>query len=321
MRFFGRKEFEMLYKKGIHTFSKEFHGDKVFYKLLKENNISRGRIIDVGCGLGEEALFFAKKGFIVYGVDIAHRGLAKAKKHKNIHYSLCTAERLPFPNESFDFVFSVNFITFAPLRPVVNEMYRVLRKGGLAYIATQVYPPMVRAGEKKITVKEYKKRIVDEIQRRFHILKKKDQMTRDGNGKRPGVWVIAGKNIGFITKTPGNQQDILKGIVKDTIWPIFKKLGFKRKGNRFVKEEKNFIKEVWVVSSRWNTKDNVEFSVAMEAKDKRTGKIPYTERVKDLKTGKPAWYILNPRVDVKKLESDIERDIKGHLIPYIEKIR
>jgi cyclopropane fatty-acyl-phospholipid synthase-like methyltransferase len=49
-------------------------------KLFDDGEIKRGRILDVGCGTGENALFLAEKGCDVTGVDIAHRAIEHAKE-------------------------------------------------------------------------------------------------------------------------------------------------------------------------------------------------------------------------------------------------
>jgi cyclopropane fatty-acyl-phospholipid synthase-like methyltransferase len=49
-------------------------------KLFNDGEIKRGRILDVGCGTGENALFLAENGCSVAGVDIAHRAIELAKE-------------------------------------------------------------------------------------------------------------------------------------------------------------------------------------------------------------------------------------------------
>lgn len=52
-------------------------------KLAKNNEIPKNRILDVGCGLGDNSIFLAKKGFSVTCMDIVHRAIDKGKMRAN----------------------------------------------------------------------------------------------------------------------------------------------------------------------------------------------------------------------------------------------
>ncbi len=47
---------------------------------LAENGEIRGRVLDVGCGTGENAILFATRGLKVWGVDTAPLAIEKAKR-------------------------------------------------------------------------------------------------------------------------------------------------------------------------------------------------------------------------------------------------
>jgi protein-L-isoaspartate(D-aspartate) O-methyltransferase len=99
-------------------------------------------ILDVGCG----------KGFLLYdftqalpksrvtGIDISGYALRNAKQEVRPHLIQATAGRLPFPDRSFDFVYSIttlhnlyNYELWASLR----EIERVAR--GPKYIVVETY--------------------------------------------------------------------------------------------------------------------------------------------------------------------------------------
>jgi SAM-dependent methyltransferase len=50
-----------------------------FVRAAREGEI-RGRVLDVGCGTGENAIFFAGLGHEVWGLDSAPRAIEKARK-------------------------------------------------------------------------------------------------------------------------------------------------------------------------------------------------------------------------------------------------
>lgn len=105
-------------------------------------------ILEVGCGRGATLLEFAKRGANVVGLDYSDDALAVCRsleKQNGItgHATFLNgdASKLPFPAESFDFVFSVGLIEhFENPMAVLAEQYRVLRKSGFLLVqAPQKY--------------------------------------------------------------------------------------------------------------------------------------------------------------------------------------
>lgn len=112
----------------------------VFVKLFRDGEIRPGRILDAGCGTGENAMFLAENGCSVSGVDIAHRAIELARmkaaeRHLNVDFSVCDVLTLGscFREGEFDTVIDSGlFHTLADEeRPVfVRQVYRVLKDGG-----------------------------------------------------------------------------------------------------------------------------------------------------------------------------------------------
>ena len=77
------------------------------FVTLAHNGEIRGRILDVGCGTGENAIFFAQLGLDVWGIDSAPLAIEKAKEKAQVrgakvHFVLGDAFRLNELGERFD---------------------------------------------------------------------------------------------------------------------------------------------------------------------------------------------------------------------------
>jgi ubiquinone/menaquinone biosynthesis C-methylase UbiE len=108
-------------------------GARIFYEQL---DIPAGcQLLDVACGSGQVALWAARDGVNVTGVDIApnlvQRAQARAKAEGlTARFIEGDAEALPFEEDSFDVVSILVGAMFAP-RPelVARELLRVQSRG------------------------------------------------------------------------------------------------------------------------------------------------------------------------------------------------
>jgi SAM-dependent methyltransferase len=109
-------------------------GARIFYEQL---DVPAGcRLLDVACGSGQVALWAARDGVNVTGVDLAPNLVqrANARAHAeglNTRFLEGDAENLPFEDGDFDVVTSLVGAMFAP-RPelVARELLRVCSPGG-----------------------------------------------------------------------------------------------------------------------------------------------------------------------------------------------
>ncbi len=105
-------------------------------KLL--GNVRGKRILEIGCGGGQNTIVLAKWGAKSVGLDLSEEQIKYARKlarkHKvNTLFYLGNMENLSmFRNESFDMVLSSHAIGYSPNpEQVFREAFRVLCKGGL----------------------------------------------------------------------------------------------------------------------------------------------------------------------------------------------
>src|SRR3989442_6793733 len=92
----------------------------------------------------------------VTGIDMTPEMLAKARAaatalgQRNVEFVESEAERLPFPDESFDVVISNGVIDLIPDKDAVfSEILRVLKPGGRIQIAYVTIQQPVRAEGKR----------------------------------------------------------------------------------------------------------------------------------------------------------------------------
>lgn len=94
-------------------------------------------LLDVGMGLGAFHLQFrdAFPSMAIVGVDIEPDGVLIAQQHGpgNAWYHRADGCHLPFADDTFDVVFSKNTVEHAGL-PIIREMYRVQRPGGVSLL-------------------------------------------------------------------------------------------------------------------------------------------------------------------------------------------
>lgn len=124
--------------------------------LRAAHNITAHRILDIGCGAGQEMLPFVQRGAMGVGIDLmpevgqvgrrlyAQRGLAE-----KINFVRASGHHLPFESETFDVLICRIALMYMNNKLALAEMARVLRSGGvffLKYHAASYYWQKMRDG-------------------------------------------------------------------------------------------------------------------------------------------------------------------------------
>jgi len=135
----------------------------VFAELERAGELSPGRVLDVGCGTGENALYLAERGFSATGVDLSSRAIAAARakaaqRDLKVDFQTGNALSLVFKAGVFDNIIDSGlFHTFTDDdRPVyVREMARVLVPGGRYFmLCFSEKEPTSWGGPRRITRRE-----------------------------------------------------------------------------------------------------------------------------------------------------------------------
>lgn len=113
-----------------------------FLRYAVSNPLEK-KILDCGAGGPDPKLsLFFENGFETYGIDISDDQIYESKKfceEQGIDLNIIKGDmrKIPFDSEFFNFVFSYNSIFHLNKKDTgiaIDEIYRVLNKGGLCYL-------------------------------------------------------------------------------------------------------------------------------------------------------------------------------------------
>ena len=134
----------MLFLKFRKRYKRVFFIDQITNRYIspKEN---KNKSLDIGCGLQPKNPFNAK---FLHGVDLRD----DLSLNFEIKKANLITQKLPYPNNEFDFVTAFDFIEHIPrivlddgkvkypFIEIMNEIYRVLKHNGLFLHQTPAYP-------------------------------------------------------------------------------------------------------------------------------------------------------------------------------------
>jgi len=104
--------------------------------LMQMGDLRGRRVLELGSGAGEGAVYFALQGAHVMATDLSPGMLDVVDRVSAIHgvvveRKVCSAEDLSaFPDSSFDLVYAANTLHHVDAARCLNEVRRVLKKGG-----------------------------------------------------------------------------------------------------------------------------------------------------------------------------------------------
>ena len=134
-----------------------------FVELVRAGEMKAGRVLDVGCGTGENALFLAQNGFVATGVDVARQAVQEARakaveRGVKVDFRIENALSLDFKNGQFDNVIDSGlFHAFSDAdRPTfAAEIARVLgRSGNYFMLCFSEKEPTSWGGPRRVTQRE-----------------------------------------------------------------------------------------------------------------------------------------------------------------------
>ncbi len=111
-----------------------------FYNFMKKK---RGKVLDLCCGKGSDAIFFHNKEFVVTAVDYSNEAIKQFNATQKRYDIFITSfvkdisEPLPFENESFDYIYSrlgLVYFTYEEVKKIIIELNRILKSEGMVFL-------------------------------------------------------------------------------------------------------------------------------------------------------------------------------------------
>jgi ubiquinone/menaquinone biosynthesis C-methylase UbiE len=105
------------------------------YKNLLAGIPRGSSVLEIGAGMGENTAFLLQLGLEVCATDISAISVEvlvkKFAKYDSFNAEVADMERLPFSDNSFSVICSAGSLSYGDNSLVMNEIYRVLDKGGV----------------------------------------------------------------------------------------------------------------------------------------------------------------------------------------------
>ena len=96
-------------------------------------DVAGKKVLDLGCGAGEAAVYLAKHGALVTAADASEQMLAVTRAVAAVHGVSVTTRRwhadaLQCEDDTFDVVYASNLLHHVAIEPTLRESARVLKK-------------------------------------------------------------------------------------------------------------------------------------------------------------------------------------------------
>jgi tellurite methyltransferase len=117
----------------------------LFDQILKNRFSPEMKILDAGCGGGRNLVYFLRENFKVFGVDsnpdaidyVRYLAKSLAPDISAENFRISAIEKMPFADETFDWVLSNAVLHFADnerqFNEILSEMWRVLKPSGILF--------------------------------------------------------------------------------------------------------------------------------------------------------------------------------------------
>jgi ubiquinone/menaquinone biosynthesis C-methylase UbiE len=126
-------------------FQDEPHRREALLKATEKIDIQR--VLDIGCGAGQEMLPFAARGAKTIGLDfmpevgqVGHEMFAAEGFGGKVEFVRASGHALPFADDAFDVLICRIALMYMNVKPALQEMARVFRPGGMFFLKYHAPP-------------------------------------------------------------------------------------------------------------------------------------------------------------------------------------
>ena len=121
---------------GVPTSNPNLENDRTRMRLVKRHK-SSGRLLDVGCAMGDFLALARDEGFEVTGVEVASSAADHVRDKLGIEVHNCDLPTAGLPPSSFDIITLWDVIEhLTNPHPTLREAFRLLRPGGVLLAST-----------------------------------------------------------------------------------------------------------------------------------------------------------------------------------------
>jgi ubiquinone/menaquinone biosynthesis C-methylase UbiE len=129
-------------------FAEDMQG-RPFGRFLSTDFVAGKEVLEVGCGMGTHAALLARAGARLTAIDLTEVAVLTTRRRFEVfglqgRIERADAEQLPFPDASFDSVWSWGVIHHSSrFESCLSEIARVLRPGGRLFLMVYYRPGLV----------------------------------------------------------------------------------------------------------------------------------------------------------------------------------
>jgi SAM-dependent methyltransferase len=107
------------------------------FLLAQLGRLPAGRVLDLACGAGRNALLLARRGFVVEAIDFSRTGLERLaqlahREHLPVRLVQADLEHFPLPSARYGVIVNVRYLQ----RELIAAMKRAVRPGGVVLFET-----------------------------------------------------------------------------------------------------------------------------------------------------------------------------------------
>ncbi len=134
---------EKFYSQGVESFAEEQSIENLPEKFVDfidrfMEEVGDGRVLDAGCGPGNQVEYFTENGLNATGIDFSEKMVAYARENRKGEYQAMDIRDLEFENSVFDGVFCnavIHFFPYNKMEDIISELERVLKSGGTIFLS------------------------------------------------------------------------------------------------------------------------------------------------------------------------------------------